>query len=129
MSRRFRGASATTTWSSTDARFGERIFTDRHLWSPRSDALVIEEWFFDPGYPWPKTARLVLINGADPFAEAELVRLYRGEDPASLREGFPTLQPLAWKEATVRYETLELDRAGNEVVHVGHIVRLPEGWR
>jgi hypothetical protein len=112
-----------------DRKFGSRIFTDRLLWSPTSRFLAIEEWFFTrANYPWPIRARLVMLSSADPSVEHALVELFHGDDPASLRKGYPVIEPLEWTRDVLIYETLAETEEG-KVVRLSHDVVLPEAAR
>jgi hypothetical protein len=106
------------------ARFGRQIFTDRHLWILGSADLVIEEWIFDEGYPWPKRSRLVLLDVMCPPLQFTLAELYRGDDPAKLREGYPTLDPVGWSDGLLTYESRELAPNGRDVESVVHQLRI-----
>jgi hypothetical protein len=105
--------------------FGRQIFTDRHLWVLDCAGLVIEQYVFDEGYPWPKRSRLLLLDAVRPPLQMKLVELYRGEDPAQLREGYPFIRPIAYRDGTLTYETSELARNSREVEHVTHEIRVP----
>jgi hypothetical protein len=94
------------------SRFGRQIFTDSHLWVLDCAGLVIEQYVFDEGYPWPKRSRLLLLDAVRPPLQMKLVELYRGEDPAQRREGYPFIRPIAYRDGTLTYETSELASNG-----------------
>lgn len=59
-----------------DSSFGERIFGDKHLWSPASNMLAVQEWLTTDYGEGPITT-LVLID-LDRRREATLVRVTKG---------------------------------------------------